>query len=97
MIVNPDKTETDKTESISYSRTATIDTVTGAVKSYGDWTPKDSNKNSFSKIEVPAIEGYTPTETEVAAQTPTNDRHYSEILTRPIQYQQRFNASLLVT
>lgn len=46
-------------ESISYTRTANVDTVTGDV-TFNDWTPVDPNKTSFSDIEVPKVDGYTP-------------------------------------
>ena len=76
-ITDPHSGDIQHNESISYTRTANIDTVTGEV-TYNPWTPVDSTKNSFSKVDVPSIAGYTPhidggTTADLDAKTPSND------------------------
>ena len=76
-ITDPHSGATQHNESISYTRTANIDTVTGDV-TYNPWTPVDSTKNSFSKVDVPSVPGYTShidggTTADLDAKTPLND------------------------
>lgn len=72
-VQDPHKTTPDKTtQTLEFERTATVDDVDGSV-TYGDWTPKNGSKNSFDKFTVPTVEGYTPSQASVAAETPTND------------------------
>ncbi|TGE78191.1 hypothetical protein C6P10_04285 [Weissella confusa] len=54
-------------DEVSFSRTATVDDVTGAV-TYGDWTAKD-NDTTFDAKESPKIAGYTPKHANVPAVT----------------------------
>lgn len=54
-------------DEVSFSRTATVDDVTGAV-TYGDWTAKD-NDTTFDAKESPKIAGYTPEHASVPAVT----------------------------
>lgn len=57
-VTNPDGTKTPVTQSIDFNRTGHIDTVTGKV-TWDDWTPVDSNKDSFASYTAPTIDGYT--------------------------------------
>ena len=75
---DPKGAKTDLSQSIVYHRTATIDNVTGAV-SFGDWTPVDPAKNSFTDVVVPTVPGYTPeykkgSADDLKAETPTQDQ-----------------------
>lgn len=56
------------TDKISFERTATIDNVDGGV-SFGDWTPVDPAKNSFTEFDAPAVDGYTPSVAKVDGKT----------------------------
>ena len=76
-ITDPHSGDIQHNESISYTHTVNIDTVTGKI-TYNSWTPVDSTKNSFSKVDVPSIAGYTPhidggTTADLDAKTPSND------------------------
>ena len=57
-----------KTSSITFTRTATKDQVTGAI-TYTPWT---SGKTSFPAVDSPAITGYTPDKKVVSAVTGVN-------------------------
>ena len=57
----------DVTQTIHYTRTANIDSVTGQVVSYGDWTP--SGTDDFPSVSSPQVNGYTPDQPSVPAQT----------------------------
>ena len=75
---DPKGAKTDLSQSIAYHRTATIDNVTGDVK-FGDWTPVDPAKNSFTDVVVPTVPGYTPeykkgSADDLKAETPTQDQ-----------------------
>ncbi|COJ42762.1 MucBP domain protein [Streptococcus pneumoniae] len=48
----------DKTDKVSFSRTATVDAVTGKFIAYGEWTA-DDNDTTFDAVESPVIAGYT--------------------------------------
>ena len=75
---DPKGAKTDLSQSIAYHRTATIDNVDGSVK-FGDWTPVDPAKNSFTDVVVPTVPGYTPeykkgSADDLKAETPTQDQ-----------------------
>lgn len=75
---DPKGAKTDLSQLIAYHRTATIDNVTGAV-TFGDWTPVDPAKNSFTDVVVPTVPGYTPeykkgSADDLKAETPTQDQ-----------------------
>lgn len=55
-------------DKISFERTVTIDNVDGSV-SFGDWTPVDPAKNSFTEFDAPVVDGYTPSVAKVDGKT----------------------------
>ena len=65
---------TDKTDKVSFSRTATVDAVTGKFIAYGEWTAKD-NDTTFDAKESPKIKGYTPKQASVPAVTGLTANH----------------------
>ncbi|WP_288761365.1 mucin-binding protein [uncultured Lacticaseibacillus sp.] len=52
---------------LSFTRTVTIDEVTGAVVSTGDWAP--TTTDTFAAVDSPDVDGYTPDQATVAAVT----------------------------
>ena len=54
----------DKTQTLSFTRKATIDEANGKV-TYGDWTPV--NGDSFAKVDAPVVPGYAPSQKSVDA------------------------------
>ncbi|WP_416316516.1 mucin-binding protein, partial [Weissella confusa] len=52
------KAADDKTDKVSFSRTATVDAVTGKFIAYGEWTA-DDNDTTFDAVKSPVIAGYT--------------------------------------
>ncbi|MBJ7621154.1 transposase, partial [Weissella confusa] len=48
----------DKKDTVSFSRTATVDAVTGKFIAYGEWTA-DDNDTTFDAVKSPVIAGYT--------------------------------------
>ena len=52
------KAADDKTDTVSFSRTATVDAVTGKFIAYGEWTA-DDNDTTFDAVKSPVIAGYT--------------------------------------
>ncbi len=48
----------DKKDTVSFSRTATVDAVTGDFIAYGEWTA-DDNDTTFDAVKSPVIVGYT--------------------------------------
>ena len=63
----PDGTTTTETQTAKLSRTATVDEVTGDV-TYNDWS-----NGSWDAYNVPTIQGYTPSQSVVEAQTVTGN------------------------
>ena len=51
------KAAEDKVQTITFTRTAEIDTVTGAISNFGTWTLKDEN-NTFEPETTEAKDGY---------------------------------------
>lgn len=64
-ITNPVTGKTTQTQTVHLTRTATVDNVTGDV-TYGKWTT-----GSFKQVDVPAITGYTPSQSTVPAENVT--------------------------
>ena len=63
---NGDQAEQPVTQTVTFTRTATKDNVTGAI-TYSDWEPSGSTTDPA--VTSPTITGYTPSETEVPAAT----------------------------
>ncbi|MFU2203987.1 mucin-binding protein [Streptococcus hyovaginalis] len=53
------------TQTVTFTRTATVDMVTGQV-TYADWTTDNA---SLAQVDSPAIEGYTPNLSSIPAMT----------------------------
>lgn len=66
-VLDPHTGKTTTTQTVHLIRRATVDEVTGHVD-YGDWTTGEWNE-----FTVPAVAGYTPSESSVASQ-PVNDK-----------------------
>lgn len=62
--------DTQNKQSIDYIRGADADSVTGKATDYTKWSAKDSNKTSFSEVDVPDIAGYTQSQKSVPSSTP---------------------------
>lgn len=60
-VTTPDGQTKTVTQTVKLTRTATVDEVTGNV-TYSDWST-----GQWAKYDVPAVNGYTSTQTEVAA------------------------------
>ncbi|EEW53538.1 Gram-positive signal peptide protein, YSIRK family [Limosilactobacillus antri DSM 16041] len=70
-IAEPGKSPATQTQSITFTRTATVDEVTGQV-TYGDWS--ENGQHEFAAITVPPIAGYTASGAVPAVTvTPTTD------------------------
>ncbi|KAA9265489.1 mucin-binding protein [Lactobacillus jensenii] len=72
-------THDDVVQSVSFTRTATYNPTTGKV-TYGEWTPKDGESNTWASVTTPTIAGYIPTVSGFDAVTVT-DRDVDEDLT----------------
>ncbi|MBS9336750.1 mucin-binding protein, partial [Fructobacillus papyrifericola] len=66
------------TKSLTFTRTKYTDAVTGEV-TYGDW----SSDQNFEAVKSPVIDGYTPDQAEIAAQTVNSN---SKDLTFTVKY-----------
>lgn len=69
----------DVTQEVHFTRSATYNPTTGKV-TYGDWTPKDGESNTWASVTTPTIAGYIPTVSGFDAVTVT-DRDVDEDLT----------------
>lgn len=69
----------DVTQEVHFTRSATYDPTTGKV-TYGAWTPKDGESNTWASVTTPSIAGYIPTVSGFDAVTVT-DRDVDEDLT----------------
>ncbi|MCZ3690213.1 LPXTG cell wall anchor domain-containing protein [Lactobacillus mulieris] len=67
----PEGAEDTHTDSASFTRTATRDKVTGQV-TYSAWTLASGDAN-FKKFTAPEVANYTPSTSEIAAETITAD------------------------
>ena len=59
------------TKTLNFTRTATVDSVTGKVIKYGDWTAVTGD--TFDDITSPDVAGYTPDQTVVKGAKVTGD------------------------
>ena len=80
--VYADNTPTDLADvlqTVTYTRTATVDAVDRTVLSYGNWT---TTVNSYPAIESPTITGYTADQTTIAAAVPASMGETTETTVR---------------
>ncbi|MCZ4008275.1 LPXTG cell wall anchor domain-containing protein [Lactobacillus jensenii] len=63
----PDGTTKTTTQTVTFTRTVTVDEVTGKVVKTTDWT---STNPDYPEYTVPTIDGYTPSQTTVEKVTP---------------------------
>lgn len=57
-ITKPGQTKpTTQTQTVTFTRTATVDEETGTVTSYGDWS--ENGTHTFNGVTVPTVAGYT--------------------------------------
>ncbi|EQM55499.1 hypothetical protein N692_00100 [Lactiplantibacillus plantarum EGD-AQ4] len=61
-----------RVQTVSFSRSITVDQVTGEILSTGDWTVVGKTAD-FAAVVSPTIAGYTADESTVSASTPTGD------------------------
>src|SRR5699024_1247190 len=57
-IVTPDGKQTVTNQTVTFTRNATVDEVTGNV-TYGPWS--ENGKHEFATVDVPKVAGYTAT------------------------------------
>ncbi|MFV8043403.1 mucin-binding protein [Streptococcus pluranimalium] len=62
---NGEEASATVTQTVTFTRTATVDMVTGQV-TYADWTTDNA---SLAQVDSPAIEGYTPNLSSIPAMT----------------------------
>lgn len=72
-VIKPDGSRESHDQTITLTRTATVDEVTGKV-SYGEWTT-----GQFAEYDAPAIPGYTATGNEPAVEV-TSDSEFSPVI-----------------
>ncbi|EGL98306.1 YSIRK signal domain/LPXTG anchor domain surface protein [Ligilactobacillus salivarius] len=72
-VTDPTGKATTETQTVHLTRSATVDEVTGDI-TYGDWST-----GSFDGYDVPTIEGYTATQSNVDTATVTSDTQNSEV------------------
>lgn len=65
------------TQTITFTRTATINKVTGKIE-YSEWQP--SNNDSYGSIASPVINGYTTTQTMVNAENNVSENSNDEVV-----------------
>ncbi|WP_035460400.1 mucin-binding protein, partial [Ligilactobacillus apodemi] len=65
-----DQTPADNVQTATWSRTVTVDKVTGEVVSSTEWT---SDKETYDAVTTPVITGYYADTAEVTAQTVTQE------------------------
>ena len=83
--VGTEKPLADVVQSVTFTRTATVDAVTGAV-TYGKW---NKAQDTVKAVTTPKVAGYKPDKTEVASKTLTpDDTDTTETVTyNPIEHQ----------
>ena len=83
--VGTEKPLADVVQSVTFTRTATVDAVTGAV-TYGKW---DKAQDTVKAVTTPKVAGYKPDKAEVASKTLTpDDTDTTETVTyNPIEHQ----------
>ena len=72
-VTDPQGKVTTTTQTVHLTRSATVDEVTGDI-TYGDWST-----GSFDGYDVPTIEGYTATQSNVDTAKVTSDTQNSEV------------------
>ena len=72
-VTDPKGKVTTTTQTVHLTRSATVDEVTGDI-TYSDWST-----GSFDSYDVPVIEGYTATQSNVDTATVTSDTQNSEV------------------
>ena len=65
-VIKPDGTKEAHDQTVNLTRTATVDEVTGKV-TYRDWVPE-----TWDNFDVPAVSGYTPSQSNVPKQSVTD-------------------------
>ncbi|WP_025088108.1 mucin-binding protein, partial [Ligilactobacillus apodemi] len=75
-----DQTPADNVQTATWTRTVTVDNVTGGVVSSTDWT---SDKTTYDAVTTPVITGYYADTAEVTAQTVTQEN-----ITIPVVYKE---------
>lgn len=83
--VGTEKPLADVVQSVTFTRTATVDAVTGTV-TYGKW---DKAQDTVKAVTTPKVAGYKPDKAEVASKTLTpDDTDTTETVTyNPIEHQ----------
>ena len=73
-ITDPHTGKSDKTQTLNFERTGSIDDVTGDV-TYSDWIPAGQS-GSFTEVTIPDVDGYTKhvTTGDLSGYTPTQDQ-----------------------
>ncbi|WP_260209132.1 mucin-binding protein [Lactiplantibacillus pentosus] len=66
------KAADSKVQTVSFTRSITVDQVTGEILSTGDWRVV-SEKSDFAAVTSPTIAGYTADKRTVSAGSPTSD------------------------
>lgn len=73
-VIKPDDSTIDASQTVTLSRTATIDEVTGKIIKYSDWTT-----GSFAEYNAPEIPGYTPNRNANAVAEVKHGDHFAPI------------------
>uniref|UniRef100_UPI003F65C99C mucin-binding protein n=1 Tax=Limosilactobacillus kribbianus TaxID=2982695 RepID=UPI003F65C99C len=76
-----DQTPQDNVSTLTFTRTKTIDNVTGKITDSTDWTP---TTQTFQVVGTPAIKGYTPDQQYVGGETvgPNTNKTYTVTYTK---------------
>ncbi|MEK3532615.1 hypothetical protein AAA435_11545 [Lactobacillus crispatus] len=69
-ITDPTGKKSTTTQTVTFTRGATVDEVTNKV-TYDDWS--ENGKHTFDKVDVPTVPGYTASQNEVPATEVTSD------------------------
>lgn len=69
-ITDPTGKKSTTTQTVTFTRGATVDEVTNKV-TYDDWS--EGGKHTFDKVDVPTVPGYTASQNEVPATKVTSD------------------------
>lgn len=73
-VVKPDGTREKHDQSVTLTRNATVDEVTGEVIKYGDWTT-----SNFGEYDAPTVPGYTPSQAKVEGVKVTADSDFAPV------------------
>ena len=77
-VKDPHKGDNVITQTVSFKRDATVDTVTGTVNKYGDWI-LSSTASTWPAYSTPIVDGYTASQNSVIEVTPTANTSDSNI------------------